>query len=712
MPAQVGEYEVLGLLGQGGMGMVLRGRHRTLGVERAIKLMRGDTSEQARLRFEREASALARVDHPGVVRVHEARWEGGGSWFVMDLVEGQPLDEVLARGRLPLLRALQVAADVCEGVGALHRAGIVHRDLKPPNVILPTEGRPVVIDLGLAVAPELDQRLTRTGTVLGTFTYMSPEQIDGRPATPRSDVWALGLIAFELLTGARAVRNAGSVPELARQILSEDRPRPTALDPGLPAALDEVLGAALARDPARRPPDGAALAELLREVADAPGPSRRALRLLRLAVLGACAIALGVAGLGVRRTLSAGAAAPVASASAAPTPAPSASSDREARQELARIEGLPEEERRLRALEAWLERWGALPEAARAALLRRELLRAHPWRTLEHEGLLGAVWSGPGHLLSAGGETVRRWDLARGEAVESWRPGAVAGVAADPAQPGRFLVVLADGRLLRGRAGDERLTPLGEVPLGDEPLLRGPQLHPDGERLLLQTGKQEVVLLRLPEPGRPQEEPLRLAHPSPVLTAHFSSDGARVLSGCGSAIHDLKGLGQVSQCALMWDAADGRLLRQLDTFAQVSGLDLSPDGRTLAVASPGNEVNLLDLQQPDPTSAPRPLLGKGRPLVRLGAGDTGECAHDVTARLLLFSRDGGRLVTTAGDLVEGQARPSGELAVWNVATRRPLVGPLPRPSVPISLELDPTGARVALGLLGQRVEVWELPPLP
>ncbi|MBX3466924.1 MAG: serine/threonine protein kinase [Planctomycetes bacterium] len=278
MRARVGPYELLDLLGQGGMGTVHRARHVELGAVRALKLLRpraGADRAQAAARFAREVRALASVRHPNVVRLHEAgvRPEDGAPWFAMDLVEGEPLDRVLARGPLPLDRALELVIGVCRGVEALHAAGVVHRDLKPQNVIVAADGRPVVIDLGLALDPDEAERLTRTGALVGTPHYMAPEQLSGRGVSPRTDVHALGLLLYEVVTGEPALgADSSSVQQVIGAVLGRARPTPSTRDPTLPDDLDAVCRRAAALDPADRHADAGGLAAALEVLRARPGP--------------------------------------------------------------------------------------------------------------------------------------------------------------------------------------------------------------------------------------------------------------------------------------------------------------------------------------------------------------------------------------------------------------------------------------------------------
>ena len=193
--ARLGPYEVLAKLGRGGMGEVYRARDTRLGRDVAIKVVNAPFSE----RFEREARAISALNHPHVCTLHDVGSVEGTGYLVMELVEGEPL-----RGPMPWKEAARHAAEVCDALNAAHRKGIVHRDLKPGNVLLTTLGVKV-IDFGLAKQEHAGETTvadaTVAGTVVGTVAYMAPEQAAGRPVDARSDLWAAGMILFELLAG-------------------------------------------------------------------------------------------------------------------------------------------------------------------------------------------------------------------------------------------------------------------------------------------------------------------------------------------------------------------------------------------------------------------------------------------------------------------------------------------------------------------------------
>jgi serine/threonine protein kinase len=289
-PTTLGPYSLQGLLGRGGMGAVYLGVHSVLGVSRAIKVLETVQGPLRRQRFERELKHLARVRHPNVISIHDSGHEGKWAWFAMDLSIGDDLEGLLAkRGQLPWQRACQIALGVAQGVGALHAAGIVHRDLKPANVMLRSDGRPVVLDLGLAVAPELDERLTKTGAIVGTPYYLAPEQLSSTPATPSLDVYAIGLLLFELLTGHRAV-DADSIHQVLASVINDVVAAPSSKTSSVPKAVDQVCARALHKDPARRYADGNELAQALAPLLDSDHVQERSWG--RLAVGAALLVAI------------------------------------------------------------------------------------------------------------------------------------------------------------------------------------------------------------------------------------------------------------------------------------------------------------------------------------------------------------------------------------------------------------------------------------
>ncbi|MCA8924556.1 MAG: serine/threonine protein kinase [Planctomycetes bacterium] len=231
-------------LARGGMGVVLVARHPELDREVALKLLLSEAaSPQAVARFEAEAQALGRLAHPGIVAVHAYGHEGQHPYLVMELVEGEALDEVLKRdGPLEARRAAELLAQLSDALEAAHQAGVLHRDLKPANVLLDRAGQPRVTDFGIAKDVERET-LTQTGQVLGTPAYMAPEQAAGERARfgPATDVYGLGATLYALLAGHPPFRGASAMNLLVAVMHKPYEPLPPEVDPALSAICARCL---------------------------------------------------------------------------------------------------------------------------------------------------------------------------------------------------------------------------------------------------------------------------------------------------------------------------------------------------------------------------------------------------------------------------------------------------------------------------------------
>lgn len=266
--ASLGPYEILAPLGAGGMGEVYRARDTRLGRDVALKVLPGDflESEEGKARFEREARALAALNHPNIAVVYAFEEIPGSSGslrrhlLAMELLEGETLRERLREGRLPHRKAVEIAVQVAGGLAAAHEKGIVHRDLKPENLFVSPDGRAKILDFGLARQTPLPagddtksptiEKATDPQTVLGTVGYMSPEQVRGRPADHRSDIFSFGCVLHEMLTGERAFHGDSAV-ETMNAILKEE-PREPAAATGIQPALDRIVKHCLEKSPAER----------------------------------------------------------------------------------------------------------------------------------------------------------------------------------------------------------------------------------------------------------------------------------------------------------------------------------------------------------------------------------------------------------------------------------------------------------------------------
>ncbi len=292
--------QVISQLGEGAAGTVFRVRDRLSGGMLALKVLR-DTSAHAVLRFQREATLAASLQHPCVVRVHSSGVFEGRCFIAYELVEGGRNLEDAFHGA-SLTRRVELLRDAARGLGHAHARGIVHRDVKPANVLVGDDGRARVTDFGLALTDDAE-RLTRTGAIVGTPFYMAPEQVDGKRGvvTPATDVWALGIMLYEALTDERPFEGE-SLMDLASAITSAAPSRPSSVC-AVPGRLEDLCLRALSADPAARPADGEAFARELEAWLEEGGavrsPWRR--RLSRAAALAGLLVvggALAWAGLG------------------------------------------------------------------------------------------------------------------------------------------------------------------------------------------------------------------------------------------------------------------------------------------------------------------------------------------------------------------------------------------------------------------------------
>lgn len=248
--AKLGPYEVLAPIGKGGMGEVYRARDTRLNREVAVKV----STERFSERFEREARAIAALNHPNICHLYDV----GPNYLVMELVEGPTLAERIKHGAIPVEEALAIAGQIADALEAAHEKGVVHRDLKPGNVKIKLDGTVKVLDFGLAKmggtpaavqsdeSPTLTMGQTEAGMILGTASYMSPEQAKGKPVDQRSDIYAFGAVLYEMLAGRRLHRGETTTEVLASVIKEEPRWEK------VPAQVQKLLRRCLEKDPQRR----------------------------------------------------------------------------------------------------------------------------------------------------------------------------------------------------------------------------------------------------------------------------------------------------------------------------------------------------------------------------------------------------------------------------------------------------------------------------
>ena len=260
---RLGPYEIREQIGKGGMGEVYRATDTRLDRTVAIKVLPEHLASdpQRRERFEREAKAVSSLNHPHICTLYDVGEQGGTRFLVMELVEGQTLAERLQKGRLPLDQALEYATQIADALDKAHREGVIHRDLKPGNIML-TKAGVKLLDFGLAklqrgdgavssdseMPTEDTAPLTAEGTILGTLQYMAPEQLEGRDADARTDVFAFGSVVYEMVTGQRAFEG-GSQASLIGAILKDDPEPMVEIQPTTPSALERIVRKCLAKSP-------------------------------------------------------------------------------------------------------------------------------------------------------------------------------------------------------------------------------------------------------------------------------------------------------------------------------------------------------------------------------------------------------------------------------------------------------------------------------
>jgi Tol biopolymer transport system component len=326
---KLGPYEIISPAGAGGMGEVYRARDTRLDRTVAIKVLPSQLAENAdaKQRFDREARAISSLNHPNICTLHDVGLQNGVSFLVMEYLEGETVADRLSNGPLPIEQVLKHGVEICDGLERAHRSGVVHRDLKPGNIMLTKTGAKLM-DFGLAkslvstagISPSLSATmstpvgshpLTAQGTVVGTFQYMAPEQVEGKEADPRSDIFAFGAVLYEMATGKRAFEGKTAASAMAA-VLERDPAPISSLQPSVPPLLDRLVKTCLAKDPDDRWQTAHDVGLQLRQIAETgsqtsapvsapvssvapvtavPGKSRAGLAWLVAAVLGLVAAA-------------------------------------------------------------------------------------------------------------------------------------------------------------------------------------------------------------------------------------------------------------------------------------------------------------------------------------------------------------------------------------------------------------------------------------
>jgi TolB-like protein len=301
----LGPYRIECLLGRGGMASVYRAEDTRLGRSVAIKIVAGAGTAASMRRFQREAEAISALNHPHICALYDIGTIGDTSYLVMEHVEGSTIAELLRDGALPPHRAVAIAADIADGLAAAHARGIVHRDLKPANVMVTQTGARI-LDFGLSKAITKDSighdaTLTLEGTVMGTPAYMAPEQFAGGSVDGRADIFALGVVLYEMVTGRRAF-SGDTLPEIIAAILKTTPPPPRSINPAVPSGLERILARCLDKAPENRYQSAKELERDLRNI-DATSSRRGPAATRRWLVVAVIIIAIVALALTVRLTM-------------------------------------------------------------------------------------------------------------------------------------------------------------------------------------------------------------------------------------------------------------------------------------------------------------------------------------------------------------------------------------------------------------------------
>jgi WD40 repeat protein len=698
MPAPaVPGYEIVAELGRGGMGVVYQARQTALDRTVALKMILAGAhaGTEERRRFQAEAEAAARLQHPNIVQVHEVGEAAGLPYCSLEFCPGGSLADRLRGEPLPPREAAALVETLARAVQAAHAAGVVHRDLKPANVLLAADGTPKISDFGLAKRLDGQPGQTATGAVVGTPSYMAPEQAGGKSKDigPAADVYALGAILYELLTGRPPFRAASPLDTLLL-VVSEEPVPPSRLQPGVPRDLEAVVLKCLEKDPARRYSAAQKLAEeLSRFGAGEPVQARpmssaeRALRWARrhpaaaglLAVTGLALLALAVGGVGWYYSTRLQAA--LTEASQQRGLAEQAKGEAETQRH--RAEGLLYFMSIERAQSAWREsnvqRADDILETCNPELRKWEWSYLHALchsdlRTLKGHtaGVMSVAFSPDGSRLASASldGTVKVWDASTGHEVLTLHghTGVFCGVAWSP-DGTRLASASADKtvKVWDARTGQEVLSLTGHTRA-----VHGVAFSPDGTRLAAASADQTLKVWD----ARTGQEALTLrGHTGWVWGVAWSPHGARLARAADDKM------------VKVWDAQTGQEALTLHGHTgPVRGVAFSPDGQRLASASSDHTVKVWNAQVGQETltlkghahavygvayssDGSRLTSASQDETVKVWDAKTGQEAltlkgHTTGVHGVAFSPDGTRLASASGDDLSER----GEVKVWDART--------------------------------------------